>query len=261
LEGVAATYGPGLAGSLLVGLSMAKGMAVSLGIPFAGVNHLEGHLWANFVTHQDLDPPMVVLIVSGGHTQLVHVLERGKYRVLGRTRDDAAGEAFDKVGKLLKLGFPGGPVIEKTARQGDPKAVSFPRAYLEEGSLDFSFSGIKTAVLNHVSVLGEEEVRSRLPDIAASFQEAVVDVLVRKTIDAASRARVRTIGLSGGVALNDRLKQAMRERADARRLRVVFPQAALCADNAGMIAAAGHHYLSTGKPSPITLSPVPSLNL
>jgi N6-L-threonylcarbamoyladenine synthase len=261
IDGVAATAGPGLAGSLLVGLSAAKGIAVARNLPFIGVNHLEGHLWANFLAHPDLEPPLVVLIASGGHTQLVHVPAKGVYRVLGRTRDDAAGEAFDKVAKLLRLGFPGGPLIEAAARGGDPSAEPFPRAFLEEGSLDFSFSGLKTAVLVRVRALSEADVRSRLSDIAAGFQRAVIDVLVRKTFDAAGRTGVRRIALSGGVAVNGGLKTAMTERAAAEGIEMFFPPPALCSDNAGMIAAAGHHYLSLGRVSPLSLAPAPSLNL
>jgi N6-L-threonylcarbamoyladenine synthase len=261
IQGVAATYGPGLAGSLLVGLSAAKAMALSLGLPFVGINHLEGHLWANFIAHPGLEPPFVALIASGGHTQLVHVVQKGTYRMLGRTRDDAAGEAFDKVGKLLKLGFPGGPAVEKSAKSGNPKAVRFPRARLDMGSLDFSFSGLKTAVLNHVRSIGEENARRTLPDIAASFQQAVVDVLVDKTLAAADQTGVQTICLAGGVAVNGKLRECLSERAAGGNHRVLFPPASLCADNGGMVAAAGHHYLMNGITSPLTLSPVPSLNL
>jgi N6-L-threonylcarbamoyladenine synthase len=260
LQGIAATYGPGLAGSLLIGLSAAKAIALSLSIPFVGVNHLEGHLWANFLAHPELEPPFVALIASGGHTQLVHVRERSDYRMMGRTRDDASGEAFDKVGKLLKLGFPGGPVIERTAKGGNPKAVAFPRARLEGRSLDFSFSGLKTAVLNHVRAIGEAETGRTLPDIAASFQEAVVDVLVQKTFEAAGRAGVRSICLAGGVAVNKTLQDRMREKAEREKIRLFFPPPALCADNAGMIAATGHYYLERCMVSPMTLAPNPSLN-
>jgi N6-L-threonylcarbamoyladenine synthase len=261
IQGIAATYGPGLAGSLLVGLSAAKAIALSLSIPFIGVNHLEGHLWANFLAHPSLEPPFVVLIASGGHTQLVHVRGRSDYAVMGRTRDDAAGEAFDKVGKLLGLGFPGGPAIEKTALKGDPKAVKFPRARLGDQSLDFSFSGLKTAVLNHVQTIGEAETAATLPDITAGFQQAAVDALVRKTLDAARRAGVRSICLAGGVAVNKILQARMGEEAERGGMEVFFPPSELCADNAGMIAAAGHYYLERHIESPLSLGPSPSLNL
>jgi N6-L-threonylcarbamoyladenine synthase len=260
LQGLAATYGPGLAGSLLVGLSTAKAMALSLGLPFVGVNHLEGHLWANFLAHPGLEPPFVVLIASGGHTQLVHVRSGFRFEVMGRTRDDAAGEAFDKVAKLLGLGFPGGPVIERRAETGNPDAVRFPQATLGAESLDFSFSGVKTAVLNHVRTIGEDETRRTLPDIAAGFQKAVVDVLVRKTLSAADRAGVRTVCLAGGVALNRSLRSRLVEHAASKNLSVHFPPPQLCSDNGAMIAAAGHHRLVSGFTSPLTLAPAPSLN-
>jgi len=260
VQGIAVTYGPGLAGSLLVGLSVAKGLSLARGIPFVGINHLEGHIWANALAHPDMEPPFVVLIVSGGHTQLVLVRSWGDYRLLGRTRDDAAGEAFDKVGKLLELGYPGGPVIEKTASAGDPGAVTFPRAFLEEGSLDFSFSGVKTAVLNHVRALGVEEARKRQADIAAAFQDAVVDVLVRKTLAAAAGTRVRLVCLAGGVAVNRTLQERMARRLSEQGIRVVFPPEALCADNGGMVARAGAFYLSQGRGSDPDLAPCPSLN-
>ncbi|MDM7926180.1 MAG: tRNA (adenosine(37)-N6)-threonylcarbamoyltransferase complex transferase subunit TsaD [bacterium] len=260
LDGIAATCGPGLAGSLLVGLSAAKAMALTLGLPFVGVNHLEGHLYANFLAHPGLEPPLVTLIVSGGHTQLVLVRPGFRYEVLGRTRDDAAGEAFDKVAKLLGLGFPGGPAIEAVAETGDPAAVRFPRAFLGGDSLDFSFSGVKTAVLNHVRTIGREETARTLPDIAAGFQRAVVDVLVQKTLSAAERAGVRSVCLAGGVALNRSLRQRLAERAEPLGLAVYSPPPRLCSDNAGMIAAAGHSRLSAGITSPLTLAPAPSLN-
>ena len=260
IQGIAATFGPGLAGSLLVGLSLAKGMVLSLGIPFIGINHLEGHIWANRLTSQNLAPPFVVLIASGGHTQNVFVKDWGVYEVLGRTRDDAAGEAFDKVGKLLQVGFPGGPAIERLAEKGKPEYVRFPRAFLEEGSLDFSFSGLKTAVLNHVRGLGAEDTQKHLADIAVSFQDAVIDVLVEKTLAAAKHARVCQICLAGGVAVNKALQKRMTCGAEKEDLKVSWPPPELCTDNGGMIARAGHHYIQQGITSPLTLSPAPSLN-
>jgi N6-L-threonylcarbamoyladenine synthase len=260
IEAVAATYGPGLAGSLLVGLSTAKGLALSLSIPFIGVNHLEGHIWANALAHPGLEPPFVVLIASGGHTQLVFVRAWGEYRVLGRTRDDAAGEAFDKVGKLLGVGFPGGPAIEKLARSGNPRSVKFPRAFLEEGSLDFSFSGIKTAVLNHIQRLGPEGVRPQMADIAASFQEAVIDVLVAKTMLAARRMHVSHACLAGGVAVNRALQESMAAAGAGEGIGLFFPPPGLCADNGGMIARAGAYHLERNGGSPLDLAPNPSLN-
>ncbi|HDQ43977.1 MAG TPA: tRNA (adenosine(37)-N6)-threonylcarbamoyltransferase complex transferase subunit TsaD [bacterium] len=261
IEGLAVTHGPGLAGSLLVGLSTAKGLSLGLGIPFAGINHLEGHIWANELAHPEIKPPFVVLIVSGGHTQVVHVPEWGTYRVLGRTRDDAAGEAFDKVGKLLEAGYPGGPVIERLARDGDPEAVRFPRAYLGEDSLDFSFSGLKTAVLNFVRKHGLENVKKNLPNIAAGFQSAVLDVLVDKILLAVRLTGVKTACLAGGVAANRALQQRLLNTASQQGVSVFWPPPALCSDNAGMIARAGYFYLSRGDVSPQDLSPRPALNL
>jgi len=261
LQGIAVTFGPGLAGSLLVGLSVAKGMALSLGIPLVGVNHLEGHIWANSLSNPGIAPSFVVLIASGGHTQIVFVREWGDYEVLGRTRDDAAGEAFDKVGKLLQVGYPGGPAIEKIAEGGDFEYTRFPRAYLEEGSLDFSFSGLKTAVLNHVRTIGSEQTRKHLSDIAASFQRAVVDVLVEKTVSAAKRVGAHRICMAGGVAVNSALKGEMARCAGEEGMEVSWPTPELCSDNGGMIARAGFYYFQQGRTSSLALSPVPSLNL
>jgi len=260
IQGIAVTYGPGLAGSLLVGLSTAKGLSLALNVPFVGINHLEGHIWANVLSHPSLEPPFVALIASGGHTQLVLVQAWGKYRILGRTRDDAAGEAFDKVGKLLQVGFPGGPAIEKLAQSGNPKAVRFPRAFLEEGSLDFSFSGIKTAVLNHVQAIGFENALEQLSNIAAAFQEAVIDVLVQKTVLAGKKTNVRRICLAGGVTVNRALQARMQQTGADHGMDVFFPTPALCTDNGGMIARAGVFYLEQGRFSDPTLAPNPSLN-
>lgn len=261
IDGIAVTYGPGLAGSLLVGMSLAKGLAISMGRPFIGINHLEGHVWANQHRKNSDQPPFIVLVVSGGHTQLVQVEEWGRYRLLGRTRDDAAGEAFDKVGKLLKVGYPGGPAIERIAKKGNPAYTHFPRAYLEEGCVDFSFSGLKTAVLNHVNTLGPEQMIDRVPDIAASFQAAVVDVLVEKTRTAARRAGIDRVCLAGGVAVNRSLRGAMTSRLSEDDITVSWPPPQMCTDNAGMIAIAGHYYLERGQRSTLSLSPAPSLNM
>lgn len=261
LQGIAVTFGPGLAGSLLVGLSMAKGMALSLRIPIVGINHLEGHIWANTLSDPDLASRFIVLIASGGHTQIVFVREWGDYEVLGRTRDDAAGEAFDKVGKLLEVGYPGGPAIEKLAREGDSEYTRFPRAFLEEGSLDFSFSGLKTAVLNHVQTIGSEQTRKHLSDIAASFQRAVIDVLVEKTVTAAKRMGIHRICMAGGVAVNKALREHMTRRGREEGMAISWPTPELCTDNGGMIARAGFYYLQQGITSPLSLSPAPSLNL
>ena len=260
IEGIAVTYGPGLVGSLLVGLSVAKGMALSLKVPFVGVNHLEGHLWANRLAYPDITPPFIALIVSGGHTQLVLVERWGGYRMLGRTRDDAAGEAFDKIGKLLNIGYPGGPPIEKLARKGDPKYIHFPRAFLGDKSLDFSFSGVKTAVLNYVRSIGPKDTEKHLANIAASFQQAIIDVLVEKTIAAAKEFGIDTVCLSGGVAVNKALQEDMKQKAYPENIKVYCPPPQLCTDNGGMIAAVGYYYLHEGITSSLNLSPSPSLN-
>jgi N6-L-threonylcarbamoyladenine synthase len=260
IQGIAVTYGPGLAGSLLVGLSVAKGMAIALDIPIIGINHLEGHIWSNLLSHPHIKPPLIIMIASGGHTQLVLVKKWGEYKVLGRTRDDAAGEAFDKTGKLLEVGYPGGPYIEKLAEKGDTDYIRFPRAFLDRGSLDFSFSGLKTAVLNHVRSIGPEETHRHLPDIAACFQDAVFDVLVEKAVASAKKAHVRCIGLAGGVAVNKALQNRMSRFAETENISVLWPSPLLCTDNGGMIARAGHHYLQQNITSPLSLSPIPSLN-
>jgi len=261
IEGIGVTYGPGLAGSLLVGLSFAKGLAMSLNVPFIGINHLEGHIWANKLASPELKPPFVILLVSGGHTQIVQVNEWGQYLTLGRTRDDAAGEAFDKVAKLLGLGYPGGPVIEKYAEKGDLSYIKFPRAYLKNGSLDFSFSGIKTAVLNHVKKIGEKATKEHLNDIAACFQEAVIEVLVNKTKEAALRTGAPSVCIGGGVAVNKKLKQKMSEVLNEQRIDIFVPPPSMCTDNGAMIAGAAHFYLTRGSSSRLSLSPEVSLNI
>lgn len=261
IEGIAVTYGPGLAGSLLVGLSTAKGIALSLRVPLIGINHLEGHIWANAIENPELEPPFVTLIASGGHTQLVYVKSWGKYQVLGRTQDDAAGEAFDKVAKLLGLKFPGGPEIERMAEHGNPEAIFFPRAFLEPGSFDFSFSGLKTAVLNYVKKIGQERVHALLPDICASFQKAIVDVLVEKSIWAAEHTGVKTIAVGGGVAINKTLQNTLQNAGEAKGVTVFFPSPRFCGDNAAMISIAGHYRLSRGESSPLSLAVAPALNL
>ncbi|MBN2030235.1 tRNA (adenosine(37)-N6)-threonylcarbamoyltransferase complex transferase subunit TsaD [bacterium] len=261
LQGIAVTYGPGLAGSLLVGLSVAKGLALSLRIPFIGINHLEGHVWANRLDHPEIDPPFIVLIASGGHTQLVLVKDWRKYKVLGRTRDDAAGEAYDKIGKLLGIGFPGGPAIEKLAKKGNPNYVRFPRAFLEEGSLDFSFSGLKTAVLNHTIMIGPKKTKEHLSDIALCFQDAVIDILTQKSILAAKKCGMQKICLAGGVAVNKSLQKQLILYAKEENMTIAWPLPVHCTDNAGMIACVGHDYLQRRITSSLTLSPAPSLNL
>jgi N6-L-threonylcarbamoyladenine synthase len=272
---IAVCHGPGLIGSLLVGCSFAKALCYAKKIPLVAVNHLEGHIFSPFLEKSKPDYPFIALIVSGGHTCLCRVDDFGKYIELGRTRDDAAGEAYDKVSKLLGLGYPGGPLIDNLARDGNPEAINFPRAYLPE-SLDFSFSGLKTAVLhyvksemspsNHPSPLrgegkGEGEVSKLINDIAASFQAAVVDVLVRKTEWAIKKERIKRITLSGGVAANSALRQRILKMAEEREVEVYMPSVSLCTDNAAMIAAAGYHHYKSGNVAGLDLNPVAYLPL
>ena len=246
LNGIAVTYGPGLVGSLLVGLSLVKGMAFRWGVPFIGVNHLEAHLLAIHLEH-DVAFPYIALLASGGHTLLYLVKDVGSYIHLGGTRDDAAGEAYDKVAKMMGLGYPGGRAIDNLAKTGNPKAVRFPRARMKSGSYEFSFSGIKTSVWHYLKTQAEQEWRSRLADIAASFQEAVVDMLVNPAIKAALAHEVKRIVLAGGVAANSRLREKLKERADEEGLEVFFPAPKFCTDNAAMIALTGYHWLKRGR--------------
>ena len=261
LDGIAVTYGPGLAGSLLVGLSFAKAMAVALEIPFVGINHLEGHLFSNSVLEQGLEPPFIALLISGGHTQLVAVKDWGVYETLGKTRDDAVGEAFDKVAKMLGLTYPGGPAIESLARGGDPDSIKFPSPKFKNGELDFSYSGLKTAVLYHLRSLSPDEVERNKANIAASFQNAALDVLVRNSLSALQVHGGRKLTLAGGVACNKRLREKLQTVCERHSIELAYPPPVLCTDNAAMIARAGRFYLANGAPSNLRLSPSPSLKL
>jgi len=254
LTGIAATRGPGLVGALLVGLSFAKALAFGLGIPFTAVNHMEGHLYSVFLEERVPHYPFVALIVSGGHTMLVHVEAPFAYTILGETRDDAAGEAFDKVAKMLGLGYPGGPAIDRLAAGGNPASVSFPRSFPGDGTLDFSFSGIKTSVLYFLrKERGDESASARaeidaarMADICASFQAAIVDVLVARTMDAARRTGVRHIALAGGVSANSSLRKSLREAAERHGATVFTPRLEYCMDNAAMIGYVGWMRLARG---------------
>jgi N6-L-threonylcarbamoyladenine synthase len=261
IDSIGVTYGPGLVGALLVGLSTAKAVAYGRNIPLIGVNHIEGHIYANFLEDPELAPPFVCLIVSGGHTHLVYMKDYGEYEILGITRDDAAGEAFDKTARVLGLGYPGGPVIDKLAAKGNPEAYAFPRAYLEPDSLDFSFSGVKTAVLNLINSMKQKGREVNTADVAASFQEAVVEVLVEKTLKAAERKNAGTIVLAGGVAANSRLRGLLIERAEGVGLRVRYPSPVLCTDNAAMIASCAYFRYVKGERSALSLNAVANLGL
>lgn len=261
LDGLAVTYGPGLAGSLLVGLNFAKAMALALQIPFVGINHMEGHLFSNSVLKAGPQPPFISLIVSGGHTQLVLVNEWGNYQILGKTRDDAAGEAFDKVAKMLDLPYPGGPAIDTLAKEGDPGYISLPKAKLKGRKLDFSYSGLKTAVLYFLHSLDSGEREKRKADIAASFQKAAVEVLIEKSLAALEENNLEQLALAGGVSCNSYLRERLQQESAKQGFELFFPPANLCTDNAAMIARTGIFYLEKGSHSDFSLSPRPSLSL
>lgn len=245
IDAIAVTVGPGLIGSLLIGLNTAKAIAFATDMPIIPVDHLEGHIYASILTEPDIGFPFICLVVSGGHTDIYHVKGHGEYKLLGRTRDDAAGEAFDKVAKVLGLGYPGGPVIDKLSIKGNPKEIDFPRAYLEKGSLDFSFSGLKTSVFNHIKFGGKMAIPDQdgkqqwLQDICASFQEAIVDVLITKALMALDMTDVRTLAIGGGVASNSRLRERLKSMSEEKGFSLVIPPLKLCVDNAIMIGCAG----------------------
>ena len=261
LDGVAVTVGPGLVGALFVGIAAAKSVSLATGAPLIGVNHLEGHVLANAIEHGPELAPAVCLIVSGGHTMLVHMPEVHRYELLGHTVDDAAGEAFDKVARFLGLGFPGGPALDRLARTGDPNAIRFPRAMADSGDYDFSLSGLKTAVLRYVKAEQAAGRQIDPADLAASFQEAIVDVQVSKTIDAARDRGVATVLLGGGVVANTRLRERMEAAGAEAELRILFPEMSLCTDNGAMIAVAGASRLARGERSVLDVGADPSLEL
>jgi N6-L-threonylcarbamoyladenine synthase len=260
VDAVAATRGPGLIGALLVGFAAGKAMAASLGLPFVGVHHLEGHIFASILEAGALEPPFLAFIVSGGHTSLLAVREPGIYEELGRTLDDAAGEAFDKIARFLDLGFPGGPAIDRLAKRGNPEAIDFPRAMRGQG-LDFSFSGLKTAVVRYVARAEKKGEKVTRSDVAASFQEAIVDVQVEKVVRAATEQDLRTVVLGGGVAANSRLRERLEAAVRDAGLTLLVPDRRLCVDNGAMIAAAGHFRLSRGESTPFDAPASASLSL
>jgi N6-L-threonylcarbamoyladenine synthase len=258
LDAVAVTIGPGLVGALLVGVAAAKAYALALDLPLIGVNHLVAHVYANVLEHGGLPSPAVVFVVSGGHTSLLVMEAEGEFRMLGQTIDDAAGEAYDKVARVLGLGYPGGPAIDRLAREGDPGAVSFPRSLLDDGTYDFSLSGLKTAVLRHVRAHQDEVA---VADVAASFQEAVVDVQVSKILRAAREEGLDTVLLAGGVAANSRLRAKLERAAADRRVRVLAPSPRLCTDNGAMVACAGTFALERGERTPLDVGADPNLRI
>jgi N6-L-threonylcarbamoyladenine synthase len=257
IDAVAATYGPGLVGALLVGVSAAKALALAWDVPFIAVNHLEAHLYATLLEEPDLELPLVVVLVSGGHTMFVHMEDHGQYKVLGSTIDDAAGEAFDKVARFLGLGYPGGPAIDKLSVHGDPEAVKFPRPMAGDGTFDVSFSGLKTAVVNHV----RKHPEVATPDVAASFQEAVVDVLVTKARAAAREVGAKGLCLGGGVAANSRLRERFLDVCVEDGIRGFLPSRAMCTDNAAMVASAAWYRWRSDGPSPLDTGAFPNLGL
>jgi N6-L-threonylcarbamoyladenine synthase len=258
---IGVTYGPGLVGALLIGLATAKAYAMATGKPLVGVHHIQGHICANYIAHQDLEPPFMALVISGGHTNIVEVTDYNECKVLGQTRDDAAGEAYDKVARVLGLGYPGGPKIDKIAKEGDPHAIEFKRVYLEKDSLDFSFSGIKTGVLNYVNSEKQAGRDINVPDVAASFQQAVLEVIVNKTVGAAVEMKKDKIVLAGGVASNSALRSMMEEACRKEGIRLYYPSPILCTDNAAMIGCAAYYKYKAGHVDDLTLDAIPHLPL
>ncbi|MDD2190054.1 MAG: tRNA (adenosine(37)-N6)-threonylcarbamoyltransferase complex transferase subunit TsaD [Eubacteriales bacterium] len=258
---IGVTYGPGLVGALLIGLATAKSMAYALKKPLVGVHHIQGHISANYIEHKELEPPFLALVVSGGHTNIVNVSDYNHFEVLGRTRDDAAGEAFDKVARVLGLGYPGGPLIDKAAKEGNPHAVEFKRVFLEKDSLDFSFSGIKTGVLNYLNTQKLKGLQANVNDTAASFQLAVMEVITAKTIMAAERMNKDKVVVAGGVAANSLLRQMLKEECDRKGLALYFPSPILCTDNAAMIGCAAYYKYQSGQEDDYYLDAYPNLAL
>ena len=261
LDGLAVTYGPGLVGALLVGVQFIKGMAAALNRPFIGVNHIEGHIYGNLLSQKDYTFPIIFLIVSGGHTQIVLMEDHLKYKILGKTRDDAVGEAFDKGAKMLGLPYPGGPEIDKLAQGGDPNYYKFPRAWLNDDPLDFSYSGLKTALLTFLKDRDENEIQANLNNICASYQTAAIDVLVQKTISAAEKYKSERIAIAGGVAANSLLRTWLKDECDSKGFEFYLPEFKYCTDNAAMIARAGYEYLSRDIYSDQSLNAYPALKL
>ncbi len=261
IDAIAVTYGPGLVGALLVGVSAAKALSYALKKPLVNVHHIKGHICSNYVAHPKLEPPFVCLVASGGHSHIVYAKDYLEYEIMGMTRDDAAGEAFDKIARVLGLGYPGGPKIDALAKEGNPHAVEFPRVKMAQDSLDFSFSGVKTAVINHIHKLEQKGEEYNKADIAASFQNAVTDVLVSHTLEAAERKGLKTVVLAGGVASNSALRDKMTTEAGEKGIDILYPPPVLCTDNAVMIASAGYFEYISGVRADMRLNAVASLPL
>lgn len=261
IDAVAVTYGPGLVGALLVGVSAAKAISFATGIPLVGVHHIEGHISANFIENKDLEPPFVCLVVSGGHSHLVVVKDYGEYEIIGRTRDDAAGEAFDKVARAIGLGYPGGPKIDRISREGNPDAIHFPRAKVGDSEYDFSFSGLKSAVLNYLNSCQMKGVEICQADVAASFQKAVVDVLVEHALHAVEQYGYKKFAIAGGVASNSSLRAAFVEECKKKNIEFYYPSPVYCTDNAAMIGVAGYYEFKKGTRHGYDLNAVPNLKL
>ena len=261
IDAIGVTYGPGLVGALLVGVAEAKAIAFAKNKPLVGVHHIEGHISANYVENKELEPPFVALVVSGGHTHLVKVNDYGEYEIVGRTRDDAAGEAFDKVARAIGLGYPGGPKIDKLAKEGNPDAIEFPRAHVDDAPYDFSFSGIKSAVLNYINSANMQGKEINRADVAASFQKAVVDALVSRAVRLAKECGMDKLAIAGGVASNSALRAAVQEECTKNNIRFYSPSPILCTDNAAMIGAAGYYDFLNGKRAGLDLNAIPNLKI
>lgn len=261
IDGIAVTYGPGLVGALLVGVAEAKAISFATGIPLVGVHHISGHISANYIEHKELEPPFVCLVASGGHSHLVLVKDYGEYDIIGRTRDDAAGEAFDKVARAIGLGYPGGPKIDKVSREGNPDAISFPRAKVAENEYDFSFSGLKSAVLNYLNSCQMRGEQVNQADVAASFQKAVVDVLTEHSLHAVKSYSCNKFAIAGGVASNSALRTALGQECAKRGIEFYYPSPVYCTDNAAMIGVAGYYEFIKGVRHGYDLNAVPNLKL
>lgn len=261
IDAIAVTYGPGLVGALLVGVAEAKALAYALQKPLVGVHHIEGHVSANFIENKELEPPFVCLIVSGGHTHLVIVNDYGSFEIVGRTRDDAAGEAFDKVARAVGLGYPGGPKVDKAAKEGNPDAIVFPRGKVEGNPYDFTFSGLKSAVLNHINQARMKGEEIDVPDLCASFQASVVDSLVQRTVQLAQERGMKQVAIAGGVASNSCLRERMKKACDEAGLRLCYPSPVFCTDNAAMIGCAAYYEYMKGRRDGLDLNACPNLKL